>query len=160
MLDPATGLPVGFTDMALADHLALWSAAPARLFTQSRHAALLVSLHGTRLYELRDLDAMEPGGADAVREFLAAQRALQERLARGDKPGGTLWYAARKVAAVGPRKVHYDIDTAGGQSGSGVYRFLNNERHVFGVHAYGGATTNSGTRINGEVFNNLLSWNV
>ncbi len=78
----------------------------------------------------------------------------------GDKPGGTLWYAARKVAAVGPRKVHYDIDTAGGQSGSGVYRFLNNERHVFGIHAYGGATTNSGTRINGEVFNNLLSWNV
>ncbi|MDQ3938168.1 MAG: serine protease [Chloroflexota bacterium] len=78
----------------------------------------------------------------------------------GDKPGGTLWYAARKIAAVGPRKVHYDIDTAGGQSGSGVYRFLNNDRHVLGIHAYGGATTNSGTRINGEVFNNLLSWRV
>ena len=78
----------------------------------------------------------------------------------GDKPGGTLWYAARKIAAVGPRKVHYDIDTAGGQSGSGVYRFLNHDRHVFGVHAYGGATTNSGTRINGEVFNNLLAWKV
>ncbi len=80
--DEATGRPVAFMDMALADHLALWSAAPARLFTQSRHAALLVSLHGSRLYEMRDLDAMEPGNADAVREFLAAQRALQERLAR------------------------------------------------------------------------------
>lgn len=80
-LDEATGGPVGFMDMALADHLALWSAAPARLFTLSRHAALLVSLHGTRLYALRDLDAMEARDADAVREYLAAQRALQERLA-------------------------------------------------------------------------------
>jgi len=80
-LDEATGLPVGFMDMALAAHLALWSAAPARLLTQSRPAALLVSLHGTRLYELRDLDAMEPVAADAVREFLATQRALQVRLA-------------------------------------------------------------------------------
>lgn len=78
----------------------------------------------------------------------------------GDQPAGTLWFASRKIAAIGPRKVHYDIDTAGGQSGSGVYRFLNNQRHVFGVHAYGGATTNSGTRINGEVFNNLNSWTV
>ena len=81
-LDHATGRPVAFMGMALADHLALWSAAPTRLFTQSRHAALLISLHGTRLYEMRDLDAMEPGNGDAVREFLAGQRALQERLAR------------------------------------------------------------------------------
>jgi hypothetical protein len=79
-LDEATGRPVGFMDMALAEHLALWSAAPARLFTQSRHAALLVSLHGTRLYERRDLEAMEAQGAEAVRAYLAAQRALQERL--------------------------------------------------------------------------------
>lgn len=78
----------------------------------------------------------------------------------GDKPAGTLWYAARRVASIGPRKVHYDIDTAGGQSGSGVYRFLNNDRHVFAIHAYGGATTNSGTRVNGEVAGNLLAWKV
>ncbi|HEV2819123.1 MAG TPA: DUF3891 family protein [Solirubrobacteraceae bacterium] len=76
-----TGRPVGFMQMALSDHLALWSAAPARLFTQSRHAALLVSLHGTRLYAMRDLEAMAPEDADAVRDYLAAQRALQERLA-------------------------------------------------------------------------------
>jgi len=78
----------------------------------------------------------------------------------GDQPSGTLWYAARRVASIGPRKVHYDIDTAGGQSGSGVYRFLNNDRHVFAIHAYGGPTTNSGTRINGEVAGNLLAWKV
>lgn len=80
-LDEATGRPVAFMDMMLADHLALWSAAPARLLTQSRHAALLVSLHGTRLYERRDLEAMEAQDAEAVRAYLAAQYALQERLA-------------------------------------------------------------------------------
>jgi V8-like Glu-specific endopeptidase len=78
----------------------------------------------------------------------------------GDKPAGTMWFDARRIASVSPRKVHYDIDTAGGQSGSSVYRLLNNERHVFAVHAYGGATTNSGTRINGEVAGNLLAWRV
>lgn len=50
------------------------------------NAALLVSLHGTRLYGMGDLDAMESGGADAVREFLAAQGALQERLAHEVAP--------------------------------------------------------------------------
>jgi V8-like Glu-specific endopeptidase len=78
----------------------------------------------------------------------------------GDKPAGTMWYDSRRIASIGPRKVHYDIDTAGGQSGSGVYRYLNNERHVFAVHAYGGGTTNSGTRLNGEVVTNIAGWRV
>ncbi len=76
----------------------------------------------------------------------------------GDKPSGTLWYDARKIASVGPRKVFYDIDTAGGQSGAAVYRIINGQRFAIAVHAYGGATTNSGTRINGEVFANLNAW--
>ncbi len=76
----------------------------------------------------------------------------------GDKPSGTLWYDARRIAAVSARKVHYDIDTAGGQSGSAVYRIINGQRYAVAVHAYGGATTNSGTRISGEVFNNLTAW--
>jgi hypothetical protein len=80
-LDPESGLPVGFMRMPLDVHLRLWSLAPQRLFTQSRVAALLVSLHGTRLYERRDLARLEPDQADAVRAYLAGQRALQERLA-------------------------------------------------------------------------------
>jgi len=76
----------------------------------------------------------------------------------GDQPSGTLWYDARRIAAVGPRKVHYDIDTAGGQSGAAVYRIVNGKRFAIAVHAYGGATTNSGTRINGEVFANFNAW--
>lgn len=76
----------------------------------------------------------------------------------GDKPTGTQWYDARRIASINSRKVFYDIDTAGGQSGSGVYRVINGNRMAFAVHAYGGATTNSGTRINQEVFNNLVAW--
>ena len=76
----------------------------------------------------------------------------------GDKPAGTQWYDARRIASVNARKVFYDIDTAGGQSGSAVYRIINGDRYAFAVHAYGGATTNSGTRIITAVFNNLVAW--
>ena len=76
----------------------------------------------------------------------------------GDKPVGTQWYDARQIASVDARKVYYDIDTAGGQSGSAVYRFADSGRYGIAVHAYGGATTNSGTRMVLPVFNNFVAW--
>lgn len=76
----------------------------------------------------------------------------------GDKPSGTQWYDARQIASVNSRKVFYDIDTAGGQSGSAVYRIVNGARYGFAIHAYGGATTNSGTRIVQPVFDNMVAW--
>jgi V8-like Glu-specific endopeptidase len=76
----------------------------------------------------------------------------------GDKPAGTQWYDHHRIASVNSRKVYYDIDTAGGQSGSGVYRIINGGRYGIAVHAYGGATTNSGTRIVTPVYNNMVAW--
>jgi glutamyl endopeptidase len=76
----------------------------------------------------------------------------------GDQPGGTQWYASRLIASVNSRKVFYDIDTAGGQSGSAVYRIINGKRYAVAIHAYGGAITNSGTRILTPVYNNLVNW--
>jgi len=76
----------------------------------------------------------------------------------GDKPNGTQWFDARRIASVNGRKVYYDIDTAGGQSGSAVYRIVNGARYAFAVHAYGGNTTNSGTRIVQDVYNNMVAW--
>lgn len=76
----------------------------------------------------------------------------------GDKPPGTLWYAARGVDSVTARKVYYDIDTAGGQSGSSVYRIDNGNRYGFAIHAYGGARVNSGTRFTTPVYNNYVAW--
>lgn len=78
--NPDTGLPYSFMQMQLAEHLGLWSAAPRRLLTQSRYAALLVSMHGARLYARRDLNALSERDVTAVREYLAAQRRLQAEL--------------------------------------------------------------------------------
>jgi glutamyl endopeptidase len=75
-----------------------------------------------------------------------------------DKPSGTLWYDTKQIAAVGASKVHYDIDTAGGQSGAAVYVIKDDQRISVAVHAYGGPTTNSGTRISAPVFANLTAW--
>ncbi len=77
----------------------------------------------------------------------------------GDQPAGTQWYDARQIASMDSQKVYYDIDTAGGQSGSAVYRFIDDQnRYSFAVHAYGGTVTNSGTRITTPVYNTMLAW--
>jgi V8-like Glu-specific endopeptidase len=76
----------------------------------------------------------------------------------GDKPDGTLWYDFRKIASVNSRKVYYDIDTFGGQSGSAVYRIISGSRYGIAIHAYGGAVNNSGTRIVTAVYNNMVAW--
>jgi V8-like Glu-specific endopeptidase len=76
----------------------------------------------------------------------------------GDKPSGTQWFDTRAIARVNNRKVFYDIDTAGGQSGSAVYQTIDGKRYAIAIHAYGGASVNSGTRINTPVYNNLVTW--
>ena len=43
-LDPGTGRPHDFLALPIDIHLRLWTAAPQRMFTQSRYAALLLSL--------------------------------------------------------------------------------------------------------------------
>lgn len=75
----------------------------------------------------------------------------------GDKPTGTQWFNSGTISSVTARKIYYMLDTYGGQSGSPVWRFSNNQRHAVGIHAYGGCP-NSATRINEPVFNNMMSW--
>lgn len=79
-LDAETGWPTSFMKMPLETHLELWTAAPHKLVTQSSIAALAVSLHGTKLYERRDLSRLAPEQADAVRRYLSEQRELQRRI--------------------------------------------------------------------------------
>jgi uncharacterized protein DUF3891 len=78
--NPESGLPHSFIEMPLSVHLGLWSAGPVRLVSQSRYAAVLASIHGCRLYEMRDLAALPDSEAAAIREFLTSQRAFQERM--------------------------------------------------------------------------------
>jgi glutamyl endopeptidase len=76
----------------------------------------------------------------------------------GDKPPGTAWRHALPIRSVNPLKVFYTIDTAGGQSGAAVCVTEDGEPVAVGVHAYGGGTSNSATRITQDVFNNLQRW--
>lgn len=76
-LDASTGLPRAFTAMDRRDHVAIWETAASRVLMQNAYAALLVSLHGTGLYEPA---APATEHAELIEQFLTGQHALQERL--------------------------------------------------------------------------------
>ena len=76
----------------------------------------------------------------------------------GDKGGNQQWFMARKTKSVGGRRIVYDIDTMGGQSGSPVWILLNGQRYAVGVHTNGLSSGNSATRIVTPVFNNMIAW--
>lgn len=76
----------------------------------------------------------------------------------GDKPYGTQWWNANNILAVTGRRLYYRIDTMGGQSGSPVWRFKDGQRHIVGIHTTGGSVFNGATRVNDDVFKNLVSW--
>jgi Protein of unknown function (DUF3891) len=78
--NPRTGLPYSFTEMPIDRHLQQWRDGPRRLRVQSRYAALLASLHGSRLQRRRDLTRLPQDQADAIRVYLADQRAFQAAL--------------------------------------------------------------------------------
>jgi len=96
-LNPATGRPYSFLELPLEEHLRLWSTAGPLALAQGRYAALLVSRHGTGLYERRDLAALPDEQAAAVRAFLARERAFQDGLV--DSLRGDRRYAAHAAEA-------------------------------------------------------------
>jgi hypothetical protein len=79
-LNAVTGLPESFMQVPLVPHLEMFTEGPRWLVSQSRYAALLVSMHGWRLYERRDLDHASLEDAQAVRGFLAGQEQFQAEL--------------------------------------------------------------------------------
>jgi hypothetical protein len=79
-LNERTGLPHSFVEMPVETHVELWSRAWEVVLPQSRYAALLVSMHGTALYAMRDLSKLEERQADLVRGYLTGQREVQRRL--------------------------------------------------------------------------------
>jgi hypothetical protein len=79
-LNPQTGLPHSFVEVPVETHVELWSGAWEVVLPQSRYAALLVSMHGTALYAMRDLSKLDDRQADLVRAYLTGQREVQRRL--------------------------------------------------------------------------------
>jgi glutamyl endopeptidase len=79
------------------------------------------------------------------------------------------YFHANRVKAVTARRVFYDIDTMGGQSGSPVWTYLDDDSSspvVVGIHAYGlggvpaglNVHANSGPRILPEVLEVIRGW--
>ena len=85
-LNEATGMPYSYREMPRPVHVALWSSAASLVLPQSRYAALLVSLHGTALYQ-EDLSHDDP----AVRDYLEREHAFQQQLI--DSLRADLYYA-------------------------------------------------------------------
>jgi uncharacterized protein DUF3891 len=75
-----SGLPRNFLELTVEEHLAIWGDAPDRLMSASRHAALVVSMHGRSLSELRAKAG--PEQAAAVRGHIEAEQARQQELCR------------------------------------------------------------------------------
>jgi hypothetical protein len=78
--NPETGLPRSFMEMPIGLHLQLWTQGPRRIIKQSRYAALLTSMHGVRLYRLRDLDRLPPQDAQAIRDYINREERFQHEL--------------------------------------------------------------------------------
>jgi hypothetical protein len=95
-LNPDTGRPRSFMELTLDEHLEIWRSAAPLVIPQSRYAALLVSMHGTTLYERRNLDRLEAAEVKQVEAFLAGQRELQERLLAGLRADPRTAAAARE----------------------------------------------------------------
>ena len=79
-LNHDTGLPYSFVEMPLETHVRLWNRAWELALPQSRYAALLVSMHGTALYGMRDLSKLDERESALVRSYLDRQREVQGRL--------------------------------------------------------------------------------
>ena len=74
----------------------------------------------------------------------------------GDKPLGTMWTHSGSVSTSGSYRLCYTIDTAGGNSGSGIAS--DGGVNVRGIHTTGSPSQNCGTRITSTVYNTLQNW--
>lgn len=81
-LNPASGLPRTFLDLPTDEHVAVWAPAGPRSLVYGPYVALLVSLHGTGLYQRHDFTRDTLEEAEAARRFIAAGAAFEEGLLR------------------------------------------------------------------------------
>lgn len=73
-----TGLPRSFLELTVDEHLEIWRGAPDRLLSQSLHAALVVSMHGRSLSELRVRS--NPDQSAALQAHIDEEKTRQEQL--------------------------------------------------------------------------------
>lgn len=79
-LNPQTGYPYKFTELSTQVHIDLWSGAKQLALPFGRYATLLVSLHGTGLYERFTSWQNSQTSSQIVQDFLRQEYAFQEQL--------------------------------------------------------------------------------
>lgn len=75
-----TGYPHKFLELPTQVHVGIWSSARKLALPFGRYAALLVSLHGTGLYERYRSWEKSPESFQMVQEFLEREYAFQEQM--------------------------------------------------------------------------------
>lgn len=78
--NPETGYPHSFMEVAPAVHTQLWAGAKHLVMPMGRYAALLVSLHGTGLYERFTHWKQSPESTQIVEAFLQQEKVFQQQL--------------------------------------------------------------------------------
>ncbi|WNJ95393.1 trypsin-like serine protease [Vibrio ruber] len=73
----------------------------------------------------------------------------------GDKTRWTLWTDSGATNAISSYRICYTMDTAGGESGSGI---RDSSNIVRGIHTTGSSSRNCGTRMTSSVYNALKEW--
>ena len=79
-LNPDTGYPHNFTEVAPEVHTQLWAGAKHLAMPMGRYVALLVSLHGTGLYERFTHWQQSPKSKEIVEAFLQQEKGFQQEL--------------------------------------------------------------------------------
>lgn len=79
-LNPETGYPHSFAELATKNHIKIWSSASSLALPWGRYMALLVSLHGTRLYERFRSWENSPETKELVENFLRNEYDFQEKM--------------------------------------------------------------------------------
>ncbi|MBW4422405.1 MAG: DUF3891 family protein [Myxacorys californica WJT36-NPBG1] len=79
-LNPKTGYPHSFREVAPEVHTKLWAGAKQLAMPMGRYVALLVSLHGTGLYERFTSWQGSPESARVVEAFLKQEKEFQQDL--------------------------------------------------------------------------------
>jgi len=78
----------------------------------------------------------------------------------GDKGGRQMWTHEDAVKSLTTEQIFYDIDTMGGQSGSGVWSKFEGHtgEKVACIHTSGAYSGNGATRISRPKFDRLVDW--
>ncbi|EHC08370.1 DUF3891 family protein [Fischerella thermalis] len=79
-LNPQTGYPHHFTELPTQEHIKIWSNAKQFAFVLGRYVALLISLHGTGLYERFTSWQNSPTSTQIVEKFLKQEYLWQDQL--------------------------------------------------------------------------------